>query len=158
MNALGRYVGGTRHLAVVAVIGLLVTTAATFGLAIAKTTKVVSRLLSGGWADESIVVAVLEAVDSYLLAVVQLIVALGLHGLFVGDAELPGWLRANSLQDLKNPIVDVLIVFVAIQAIERYLEAGTALDALMYVAAGAVLILSLTAFRVLVGSKSGRSG
>lgn len=142
----------------VAVIGLLVTTSATFGLAIAKTTKVVSNLLSGGWADELVVVAVLEAVDSYLLAVVQLIVALGLHGLFVGNAELPGWLRANSLQDLKNPIVDVLVVFVAIQAIERYLEASTALDALMYVAAGAVLILSLTAFRVLVTSKKELSG
>ncbi len=153
MSVVGRRLGQARYVVLLGVVGLLTTALATFALAIFKTIKLVSNLFSGGWADELMVVAVLEAVDSYLLAVVQMIVVFGLYELFVGDLDLPGWLEVRSLEDLKKPIVDVLVVFVAIKAIERYLLAGDAGDALVSAAAGAVLILSLTAFRVLAAPK-----
>ncbi|MFN0026640.1 MAG: YqhA family protein [Acidimicrobiales bacterium] len=153
-----RRLGNVRFVALVAVGGLLSTTLATFGLALAKTVKLSRDLLNDGWADELAVVAVLEAVDSYLLALVQLIVALGLFELFIGDLDLPDWLEIRSLEDLKKPILDVLVVFVAIKSIERYLVEERALDALVSVAGGALLILSLTAFRVLAAPKVSRSG
>jgi len=148
-----RSLGDTRYLAMIAVVGLTATTLATFGLAIAKTLSMVGKAAGGSWRDELIVVAVLEAMDTYLLAVVQLIVVFGLYELFVGDLDLPAWLEARSLEDLKKPIIDVLVVFVAIKGIERFLVADEPLDALYSVGAVALLIGPLTAFRTLTAQR-----
>lgn len=148
-----RSLGDTRYLAAIAVLGLLATTLATFGLAIAKTVALVDKTAGGGWRDELIVVAVLESMDTYLLAVVQLIVVFGLYELFIGDLDLPAWLEAKSLEDLKKPIIDVLVVFVAIKGIERFLVADEPVDGLYSVGAIALLIVSLTAFRTLTARR-----
>jgi uncharacterized membrane protein YqhA len=39
-------------------------------------------------------------VDSYLLAVVLVIVVIGLYQLFINDVDVPEWLQAKSLEDL----------------------------------------------------------
>ena len=148
-----RSFGEIRYLALVAVIGLSATTIATFGIAIAKTVALADKTISGGWRDELIVVAALEAIDTYLLAVVQLIVVVGLYELFIGDLDLPAWLEARTLDDLKKPIVDVLVVFVAIKGIERFLVADEPSDALYSVSAASLLIVSLTAFRTLTAQR-----
>ena len=148
-----RSLGEARYLAAIAVVGLTATTLATFGLAIAKTVALVDKTVGGGWRDELIVVAVLEATDTYLLAVVLLIVVVGLYELFIGDLDLPSWLKARSLEDLKKPILDVLVVFVAIKGIERFLVATEPVDAVLSVGAVALLIVSLTAFRTLTAQR-----
>jgi uncharacterized membrane protein YqhA len=148
-----RRIGHVRYLALIAVVGLAATTLATFGLAIGKTGSVLNKVVTGGWRDELIVVSILEAVDSYLLAVVQLIVVAGLYELFIGDLELPAWLEARSLEDLKKPIIDVLVVFIAIKGIERFLLAKEPTDALQSVGAVAILIVALTAFRTFTATK-----
>lgn len=151
-----------RYVAIIAVAGLSATTLATFGIAIAKTLKLVGALLDGKWRDELIVVSVLESVDIYLLAIVQLIVVVGLYELFVGDLDLPSWLEARSLEDLKKPIIDVLVVFMAVKGIESFITAESPDDALTYVGAVALFILSLTAFRAFTAggkpSKPSKSG
>ena len=119
---------------------------ATFGLAIAKTVTFIDKAIGAGWQDELVIVSVLEAVDIYLLAVVQMIVVVGLYELFIGDLDLPPWLEARSLEDLKKPVIEFLVVFVAIQGIERFLVADNPADALSTVAAVALLIASLTLF------------
>jgi uncharacterized membrane protein YqhA len=156
-----RSLGEIRYLALLAVGGLSATTVATFGVAIAKTVSLADKTIGGGWRDELIIVAVLEAIDTYLLAVVQLIVVVGLYELFIGDLDLPPWLEARSLDDLKKPLIDVLVVFVAIKGIERFLVADEPVDALYSVGAVALLIASLTAFRTLTaqrGTKRPSSG
>lgn len=144
-----RSLGDLRYLAVVAVLGLAVTSIATFGIAVGKTVTLVHDTIDHGWNDDLIIVTVLKAVDTYLLAVVQLIVAIGMFELFIADLHLPDWLEARSLDDLKKPIIDVLIVFVTIKGIERYLETSQPLDALAAVGAAAALITALTAYRLL---------
>lgn len=148
-----RSLGDLRYLAVVAVAGLTATTLATFLLAILKTLSLLKAVIGEGSTDELVVVAALEAVDTYLLAVVQLIVALGLHELFIGDLDLPSWLEARSLEDLKKPIIDVLVVFIAIKGIERFLVAEKPADALLAAGAVALLIVSLTSFRALTAPR-----
>ncbi len=139
----------------IAVLGLTATTLATFALAVGKTYTLVEKTIDSGWRDELIIVAVLEAVDSYLLAVVQLIVVVGLFELFIADLDLPAWLEASSLEDLKKPIIDVLVVFVAIRGIEQLLATETPSDALFSVGAVTLLIVSLTAFRTLTAKRDG---
>lgn len=139
--------GWARYLALGAVAGLAVTTLATFGVAVGKTVALVGKVLSGGGQDDLVIVSVLEAIDAYLLAVVQLVVLVGLADLFVGVRGLPPWLVTRSLEDLKKPIIDVLVIFTAIKGIEMLLVATDPMDALQGAGAVAVLVLSLTAYR-----------
>ena len=69
---------------------------------------------------------------------------------------MPEWLRVRSLDELKKPIIDVLILFVAIKGIEQLFEAPLPLDGLLSATSVAVIVLSLTAFRALT-SKRGAS-
>jgi uncharacterized membrane protein YqhA len=136
-----------RYLVVVAVAGVTITMAATFALAIAKTVELIGTLLDGGWRSDTSMVDVLEVIDAYLLAIVQLIVVIGLYELFIGALDVPDWLKARSLDDLKKSIVDVLIVFVGVKGVERLVAVKEPMDALTYTAAVAILVAALSLFR-----------
>lgn len=90
-------------------------------------------------------ITLLEVVDLFLVATVQLIVALGLFELFVADLHLPEWLTVHNLGDLKRPIIQVLVVVIVIKFVERMLMTG-ALDTLYYGAATAVVTIALALF------------
>ena len=135
-------------LAVVGVIGLAFTSVVTSASAVAKTVKLVADLLGGGWEDDGSIVQLLVVVEGYLLAVVQVIIAIGLYELFVGDLDVPEWLIARSFDDLKSRLVDSLVVFVAIKGVERLVAIDDPVDALASSGAVAVLLLSLTLFRL----------
>jgi uncharacterized membrane protein YqhA len=56
-----------------------------------------------------------EAIDTFLLATVCYITALGLYELFIDDqVELPNWLNIRNLDDLKNKLTSVIIVLMAV--------------------------------------------
>lgn len=137
-----------RYLVVIAIAGVGITTAVTFAWAVAKTAKLIGGLLDGGWRSDLLIVDLLEVIDTYLIAIVQLIVVLGLYELFIGPLDIPDWLRARSLDDLKKSIIDVLVVFIAVKGIERLVAESDPLDALASSGAVAVLIAALTLFRL----------
>ena len=143
-----------RHLVIIAVAGLTVTTAETFLWAIAKTVRLIGTLLDGGWRSDETIVDLLEVIDTYLLAIVQLIVAIGLYELFIAALDVPDWLKARSLDDLKKSIVDVLIVFIGVKGVERLVVTEDPVDTLAFAGAVALLIGALSLFRL----KPGRTG
>ncbi|MBM3729779.1 MAG: YqhA family protein [Actinobacteria bacterium] len=149
---LGKVLGPARFLAIVAVVGLLATSIATFGWSVARTVLFIDDLFAGKWRSDDQVVSLLKTIDTYLLALVQFIIVVGLYELFIGELDVPEWLRIQSLDDLKGPIIDILVVFVAVKAIEGLLKQKDPLDALTFVGAAASLILVLTVFRLAKGT------
>jgi uncharacterized membrane protein YqhA len=150
---MNRPLGHVRFLAIIAVVGLFVTTVTTFIWALAKSVKFIGDLLEGGWTDggwrdDSKVVDLLGVVDLYLLAVVLLIVVIGLYELFIGELDVPEWLRVDSLDDLKKSIVDILIVFIGVKGVEKLVGTKDPTDALAFSGAVAVLIVALSFFRI----------
>ena len=143
-----RLIERIRYLAIIAVVGLTVTMSVTFAWAIAKTVRLAGTLIDGGWRDDLSVVDLLEVIDSYLLAIVQLIVVIGLYELFIGTIDVPEWLKARSLDDLKKSIVDVLIIFIGVKGVERLVAFQEPIDALTYTGAVAILIAALALFRL----------
>lgn len=145
-----------RRLVYLPVVGLTITTIATFCWALALTGQLVVDLVDGGWRDDLLVLDLLVVIDTFLIAIVQLIVVIGLYELFIGELDdMPDWLEARSLDDLKKSLVDVLIVFLAVKGIEKLLAAKEPLDALIYTGAVAGLIIALTWFRTLKSSRQG---
>jgi uncharacterized membrane protein YqhA len=147
-HPLGRGLAATRYIVLIAVVGLLATTLATFGWSIAKSVEFIGDLLEGGWREDTAVVSLLKTIDTYLLAIVQFIVVIGLYELFIGNLKVPEWLRIESLDDLKKAIVDVLVVFVAVKGIEGLLKQKEPLDTLIFVGAAGVLVVVLSFFRM----------
>ena len=145
---LSKVLGPARYIAIIAVIGLLVTSVATFGWSIARTVLFVDDLFQGKWRSDEQVVSLLKTIDTYLLALVQFIIVIGLYELFIGELDVPQWLKIDSLDDLKKSIIDILVIFVAVKGIEGLLKQKDPLEALTFVGASASLILVLTLFRV----------
>ena len=129
----------------VAVVGLSLTTLTTLVWATARAVRFVALLVTGGWAQDAPLIDLLEIIDLFLVAVVQLIVVLGLYELFIADLDLPDWLTVHDLGELKRSVVDLLVVIIGIKYLERSL-ASTAGETLNYGIATAVVILALVAF------------
>ena len=144
---LRRVLGPARYIAIIAVVGLLAMSIATFGWSVARTVLFISELFDGKWRSDDQVVSLLKTIDTYLLALVQFIMVIGLYELFVGELDVPQWLKIDSLDDLKQAIIDILVIFVAVKGIEGLLKQKDPLDALTFVGAAASLILVLTLFR-----------
>ena len=127
-----------RFLVAIASLILAFTSILTMGLSAAKVVYLV-RLLpaTGGKSDQTLVV-LLNVVDLILIATVQVIIALGLWELFVGDLDLPDWLTVHSLRDLKGTLGEALVLVFAIKFFEHLLD-STALNALYYGAAVALV-------------------
>lgn len=144
---LRKVLGPARYIAIIAVLGLLVTSVSTFGWSVARTVLFVSDLFEGKWRTDEQVIALLKTIDIYLLALIQFIMVIGLYELFIGELDVPDWLKIDSIDDLKKSIIDILVIFVAVKGIEGLLKQKDPLDALTFVGASSSLILVLTLFR-----------
>lgn len=130
-----------RYLVVVACLGLLAGSAATFAWGVHGVYEYVRALLDGD--DNLALVRVLSTIDVFLLATVLLVITVGLWELFVSDLDVPDWLEISSLDDLKKKLADVIVLVVAIKALEKFTTAKKPADALQYCLAAALIVVSL---------------
>jgi uncharacterized membrane protein YqhA len=127
---------------VFAVFGLLAAALITFAWGVYGVYDFGRTLLKG---NETVgLVKVLSMLDTFLLATVILVFALGLWELFVGDLDLPEWLEIHTLDDLKGKLADVIVLVVAIKALEKLTTAKKPIDALLYASASGLIVLGLT--------------
>jgi uncharacterized membrane protein YqhA len=89
----------------------------------------------------------IEVVDLFLLGTVFLIIALGLYELFISnELRLPGWLVIRTLDDLKNKLVGVVIVVLAVLFLGHVVTWDGERDLLGFGTAIALVIAALTWF------------
>lgn len=94
---MNRLLNSSRYLVLIAVVGLGITTVASFGWAVAKSIQLIIDLMQGDWRSDLSVVRLLSVIDMYLISIVQLIVVIGLYELFIAELNVPEWLRVDSL-------------------------------------------------------------
>ena len=56
----------------------------------------------------------IRIIDIFLVATVFYIIALGFYELFIAKAPLPGWLKICDLDDLKNKLLGLVIIALAV--------------------------------------------
>lgn len=148
-------IGNLRYAAVVVVVAIGFTALVTMGWGVALAVDFLRNLLDGGWSSGEGIVDLLALIDIFLIAVVQVIVAVGLYELFVADIDVPAGLEVRTLSDLKNAISELLVLVVAIKFLEKFVESKDALDVLFYAGAVALVGATLVAYTVLRSKKSG---
>lgn len=116
---LKKFILASRHIVLIPIFGALLASVAILLYGFATLYPVVRDLIAGG--DLSVVhakrVAVdfIEMIDLFLIGTVLYIVALGLYELFIdASIALPRWLIVKSLDDLKEKLIGVTIVLLAV--------------------------------------------
>ncbi len=98
----------------------------------------------------------IETVDLFLLGTVFYIIALGLYELFIDDTlDLPNWLEIHTLDDLKNKLVGVVVVVLAVLYLGQVVTWDGERDLLGLGGGIAMMIAALTWFLGNKGKKKG---
>jgi len=156
MSILRRALSSSRYLILIAVVGsmLAATMLLVYGgleiLLIGFETVAKAEITSKG--AKTLALALIEVIDIFLLGTVFYIVSLGLYELFIDEsASLPAWLVIHDLDDLKNKLVGVVIVVLAVLFLGQVVGWDGERNLLPFGAAIAAVILTLTFF---LGQKS----
>ncbi|HSD55468.1 MAG TPA: YqhA family protein [Burkholderiales bacterium] len=141
----------SRYLLVAAVLGSLVAALALFVYGVAETIAVVVEALARAEVSskgaKALALAFIEIVDLFLLGTVFLMIALGLYELFIDpNLDLPEWLTFGSFDDLKNKLIGVVIVVLAVLFLGSVVSWDGSRDLLGFGAAVALVIGALTFF------------
>lgn len=119
LSLVGRVLSGSRYAIVIAVIGTLLASVVLLAygtLVVAKLTwdLVRDREVNSSYA-KSLSIEFLQLVDLFLVGTVLYIIAIGLYELFIDDQlETPGWLHIETLDDLKNKLISVIVALLAV--------------------------------------------
>jgi uncharacterized membrane protein YqhA len=112
----------TRYLTLIAVVSLLVAAFISFIWGAIKTFHAVSEILFSAGQDKLISLYLIQLVDVFLISIALLIFAFSIYELFVGDLDLPEWIVAHNLHDLKARLSSLAILVMAIKFLERVFE------------------------------------
>lgn len=148
---MGRFLSSTRYLALLAVLALLVTALFAFGWGAFKTFDALTLVITTAGRDSGIIIALIEVVDAFLVAVALLIFSYGLYELFIGDLALPDWMQIHNLHDLKSKLSGVLILVLAVKFIEKLVEWKDPQGSLFFALATALVAAVLIAFSAFGG-------
>ncbi|HTN49577.1 MAG TPA: YqhA family protein [Burkholderiaceae bacterium] len=149
----------SRYLVLAAVLGSLAAALALFAYGLAESVVVLVDLVTKADVSSTgaklLALAFIEIVDLFLLGTVLLIIALGLYELFINaDIELPEWLQVRTFDDLKNKLIGVVIVVLAVLFLGLVVSWDGERDLLRVGAAIALVIAALTYF--LSNAKGGK--
>ena len=88
----------------------------------------------------------IEIIDLFLVATVFYIIALGLYELFIAKAPLPGWLKICDLDDLKDKLLGLVIIALAVLILGETLTWNGSGDILAFGLAIAAGIAAISAY------------
>ncbi len=130
----------------IAVVSTLVASAAAFVWGGIKTVKVLISILTSVGTDPTSGIALVELMDTFLIATVLFIFAMGMYELFFGDVSLPAWLVIRNLHDLKVKLSSVVILVMGIIFLEHLVEWKDPQGTLFFGIGVTVVSASLIAF------------
>lgn len=119
----------TRFVVGIPVLGLFAGAVTLTAMAGIETVRTILHAVGGDLEKKAAVLEFIELADVFLLATVLYIMALGLYELFIDDTiPLPTWLEIHSLDDLKQKLVGVIAVVLAVSFLGSVIKGVAARD------------------------------
>ena len=147
-----KFLISARYLLIVPVVGCILMTAGVVVVGIGRIISAVGRLAEYGIfspkTSKLIAISVIEIIDLFLVGTVSYIVAVGLYKLFISKVNiaLPMKLKINTLSDLENKIIGVIIAALAVAFLGQSASGDSPEYLLQYGGGIALVITSLTFF------------
>jgi uncharacterized membrane protein YqhA len=136
----------SRYLAIIGVVSLFFATVAAFVWGSLKTFQVVMLMIESGGADAALTVKFIEIVDSFLIATAILIFTVSLYELFIGEINVPEWMLAHNLYELKAKLSSMIVLVMAVKFLEKLIDVKDANELLLNGLAITVVSAVLIAF------------
>jgi len=136
----------SRYLAIIGVISLLIAAVAAFAWGTLKTAQTVMLVIESRGLDTGITVQFIEIVDGFLIATAILIFTVSLYELFIGEIDVPEWMLAHDLYELKGKLSSMIVLVMAVKFLEKLVDAEDANELLLRGLATAVVSAVLIAF------------
>jgi uncharacterized membrane protein YqhA len=154
-----RYLAACRYLLIIPVIGCILLTAGAVLMGIVRIVTAGAALLHAGdysaKAAKIMALAVIEIIDLFLVGTVAYITAAGLYRLFISNRqlELPTRLKINSLKDLEDKIIGVVVAALAVAFLGQAAGSDEPAALLNYGGGIALVIAALAFFMSYGGGK-----
>ncbi|MDQ3219627.1 MAG: YqhA family protein [Acidobacteriota bacterium] len=136
----------SRYLSYIAITGMLFGVLAALYVGVEKTVKVIQIAFLHYESSSPTLYVLFDALDSFLVAIALLVIAVSLYELFISGLEVPDWMLVKSLDELKAKFGSVLIPIMAVKFVQKLLQSESALETLYYGVAIALVAFALTAF------------
>ena len=153
-----RFLVACRYLLVVPVVGCVLLTAGVVimgtGRIFTAGTAVIAKGDFSAKAAKTMSLAVIEIIDLFLIGTVAYITAVGLYRLFISstEVELPMRLKINTLKDLEDKIIGVIVAALAV-AFLGHAAGGDEPNELVRYGGGIALMIVALAFFMRSGGK-----
>lgn len=146
-----RAIGQSRFIVLLAVVSVMLVAVALFLIGVVQAgTGIWSAILAvsdGKFEATPLTISFLEIVATMLKAVVFYIIGVGLYSLFIAPLNLTVSLGVETLSDLEDKIVSVVIVILAVTFLEHFVRWDKPLETLQFGGALAVVVLALVFFQ-----------
>jgi uncharacterized membrane protein YqhA len=136
----------SRYLSIFGVLALLVAAVTAFAWGIFQTVHAVVLVAQSLGADPGITVSLIEIVDSFLIATALLIFSVSLYELFIGDVDVPEWMVAHDLYDLKTKLSSMIVLVMGVKFLGKLVEVEDYDNLLKFGTAVALVSAALIAF------------
>ncbi|MFZ5878155.1 MAG: YqhA family protein [Chloroflexota bacterium] len=136
----------SRYLAFIGIVSLLMAALAAFAWGTLRTFHAVMLVIESLGADAAITIEFIEIVDSFLIATAILIFAVSLYELFIGDINLPEWMLAHNLHDLKAKLSSMVVLVMGVKFLQKLVDYKDAEDLLHVGLSIAAVSAALIAF------------
>lgn len=145
-----RVLGASRYLILVAVVAIFAGAAALLAFGAWETVHLLQGFAGAALerkGDKELIVGLIELTDLFLLATALYVIAIGLFELFI-DARIsvPAWLEIRDLDDLKEKLIGVLVVVMAVLFLGHVATWNGEQNLLEFGAAIALVIVALAWF------------
>jgi len=144
-----RIISQTRYMVIMAVVASLVLAATSFLFGAVGAARMIADTI-GALGDakrtKAFAIASVEIADFFLIATALYIVGVGLYELFIRDLDLPAWLTISSIEDLKQRLISVVVVALAVAFLARVANWDGEANLLPFGAAIAAVVVALGAF------------
>lgn len=146
-----------KYLALIAIVSTLAAAVAAYFWGGLKTIKALTSMLTGHASDVAIMLSLVELMDSFLIATVLFIFAIGMYELFIGKISLPDWLIIKNLNDLKIKLSSVIVLIMGILFLKHLVEWDDPMGTMFFGIGVAAVSGALIAFAH-YGGKEGKAG
>ena len=143
---MSRILEKTRYLVVIGVASLVVASLAAYVWGFFRTVHAVTLIVESLGADAGITVALIEIVDSFLIATTLLIFSVNLFKLFIGDVDVPEWMVAHDLHELKTKLSSMIVMVMAVKFLEKLVDVKDYSNLLQFGTAVSLVSAVLIAF------------
>jgi uncharacterized membrane protein YqhA len=140
----------SRYLAVIGVLALLVAALASFIWGLFQTWYALVLIFESRGTNTGITVALIEIVDSFLIATTLLIFSVNLYELFIADVDVPEWMASHDLYDLKTKLSSMVILVMAVKFVEKLVDVKDYGDLLQFGASVTLVSGMLIAFNYFI--------